>query len=348
MDTELCVVCNIAAIESEICKDCAVPPRLGVPIKQSAGTKNAIRLIAKTNRLMAGNATEDAITELYAVFADKGPKAVIIAPMVSNEDSELLCSFPGARRDRFFRSHCFFLSKNESLDQSTITSTQGHIVEIIRGDDGIQELFHLGARVPVVSHIQTTNGNHILRIKGLLYPYMKAVIIERDLLWSPWMYMLSFHECSNMVAAFVESGLYDEYTKDLMQPFTLFLPRNDTFTASHLDWLLNNVSPGELKVFVKRHMVDGYLQVDSRKHCQQLELNMKSVNQIETKSMDQLFITAKQVHQRIIPFVGIRDEGEVPTEAHCMEIYTLMRGLMVIIDSPLYDFESKRITASEM
>jgi len=350
MDTDLCVVCNLVATESEVCETCTAPPKLGVPIKRSEGTRNAIRLVAKTNRLMAGNGTESVITYMYAMFASLGPKAVVIAPLVTDEELKLLCSLSTPRREHFFRSHCFLLSEEDIADESTIsmTSTQGQIVQIIRGEDGIRELFHLGSRVPVISHIQTTNGNHVFRIRGLLYSYLTMVITNRDLAWSPWMYMLSFHECSNMIEAFMESGLYEQYTKNLVEPFTLFLPRNDTFTNVHLDWLLKNTSSGELKVFVKRHMVDGYLQVDSRKYCKILERDMISVNQIETKSMDQLFVSAEQVHERILPFIGIREAGEVSTEAHCMEIYTLMRGLVVIIDKPLYAFPENLTAASQM
>jgi hypothetical protein len=299
---------------------------------------------------MAGNGTVNVITDMYAIFADMGPRAIILAPLVSNEELKEICNFPSPRRERFFRSHCFFLPKDIISDNSvtSMRSVQGQVVQIVRGEDGIRELFHLGTRVRVVSHVQTTNGNHILRIQGMLYPYMKAVLTERDLAWSPWMFMLNFHECSNMVAAFTESGVYDEYIKNLVQPFTLFLPRNDTFTASQLDWLLNSTTRGELRVFVKRHIVEGYVQVDKRKYCRVLEKDMATIDQIETKSMDQLFISAKQVDQTILPFISIAEEGEVTTSAHCMEIYSLMRGIIVIIDSPLYDFEGKRTVASQM
>lgn len=296
---------------------------------------------------MAAQPSKDLIMELFPHFHNYGAAAVFVAPSSIDIDTmRLLCNLPEAQRDKFFRAHCFYLPGPNDLS-APLVSTQGHVVHVEKGADGVETLRNGNVIVPVVKHIQAANGNHIFRVKGLLYPSATEQIVDAAFVWTPFMYILTLSECSNMIGVMWEAGLFQKYSGAPKQPFSIFLPRNDTFTEEHREWL-NSKSPGERRMFAKRHIVKGFVFVDSRKYAEETPERCNPVTQVETLSTDYLALSAKHTHRRILPFIGIRDPGEIFVSAHCVEIHTLLRGMVILIDSPLYAFPADLSTRTAM
>jgi hypothetical protein len=319
---------------------------------KSPGINNAIQFAVKLNKVLATQANAEMLKELYSVFGRLGSKMAIVTPLlVDREMLTLLGGFSEQRREMFFRSHCFRLKGENPLNRP-IVSTQGHVVKVIMGDDGVQSLQYIDTVVPVVSHVQTVNGNHVFRIKGMLYPHATSTVASTNHLWSPWNFMLHFSECSNMVSTLIATGVAKEYAKNITKPYTLFLPRDDTYTEQQMKWILQEPQRDIVFEFVKRHIVQGYLNVEQNLYFQRFDgPKYESIEDVQTEGDHSLAVTKKFTHERIFPSIRYRNEydaGSTEYEAHCMEYYNLMRGIVIIIDRPLYDFPSDLSARSDM
>lgn len=351
-DAANCTICEAETDGLELCRKCEVPSLIGVRMIQSPGVSNAIRFAVKVNRVMATQANSELLKELYSVFGRLGSKMAIVTPLLIDPDMlQLLGSFSEQRRELFFRSHCFRL-KGENPLSRPIVSTQGHVVKVIMGNDGVQSLQYLDTVVPVISHVQTVNGNHIFRTKGMLYPHATSVVASTNHLWSPWNFMLHFSECSNMVSTLIETGVAKDYVQNITEPYTLFLPRDDTYTEQQMKWLLQTQPQDIVLEFVKRHIVKGYLNVEQNIYFQRFDgPKYESFTNVQTEGRDSLGVTKKYIHERIFPAIRYYNEydiGSAEYEAHCMEHYNLMRGIVIIIDRPIYDFPSDLSARSDM
>lgn len=324
---------TFAELDQDSCATCI--PRLGAKLSEKPGYRTALAIMANHNAAMSTQLDQANFHKVYTFFSRGKDDCLLILPNTKSVSTGLrryLATLSAERRAEHFWSHCFALQGNDPTSGQLI-SVKGNVVNVVAGPDGPVAVEHMGQRFAITSFYQSENGNYCYFVSGILYPYLLLNYSNPLFLWHPFLYLFNLVECSNFLTVFRDSGLFDGYTENCRETYSLLLPRNDTFTKQCVEFLAD---PSDKERFVKNHIIKGYLLPATEETGESLE-TLGPAETIVTEFGTELFFqtvlnASGKTQKALMPIKGIL------AKARIIQTFTLARGTVVIIDRPLDEF----------
>lgn len=263
---ESCKTCNARFIASDICLKCDSVHFLGegkgvsqIKVPKYETAIHYINRYHKTFTALMGNHV--AATEKLKFFYQAGNRALLIVPSIvwMNFDlRELISQNSYVKLLHYFDSHMILLQEEGIASGIPLYTNMGQTVQIEMQGEKFKAIRHMDTSLPILKYFVTNQGNHVLVVSGILFPYYLVPHSNPISAFHPFLRLNELPECSRALRLLKDSGLYDEILDEAKKPHTLFVPRNDSFTKEQYKYL-QNIGLAELRELMRGHIAPGFV-----------------------------------------------------------------------------------------